>query len=157
LHKILTQRENRYLARQLCWTMRIAGLDTYILVPGYSDDLELLIESLRPTPDPGDIDVVIGQQVSIAPPTLCNGLVVPIVVFDQIYSFKVDSLIDSIPRPQNVEAERFRATAVELFRRVIDIADNAGATDEHRALNYCLVRYPAVYSAVADAHAKNAF
>ena len=31
-----------------------------------------------------------------------------------------------------------------------------GATDEHRALNYLVVRYPAVYAAVADAHARNA-
>jgi hypothetical protein len=33
--------------------------------------------------------------------------------------------------------------------------DNAGATDEHRALNYLSVRYPAIYAAVADAHGRN--
>jgi hypothetical protein len=32
-HQVLTQLENRYLVRQLCWVMTIAGLDTYLLVP----------------------------------------------------------------------------------------------------------------------------
>lgn len=29
--------------------------------------------------------------------------------------------------------------------RIVQIADNAGATDEHRALNYLVVRYPRIY------------
>jgi len=36
------------------------------------------------------------------------------------------------------------------------MADNAGAIDEHRALNYLAVRYPAVCATAADAHAHNA-
>jgi hypothetical protein len=31
------------------------------------------------------------------------------------------------------------------------LTDNAGSTDEHRALNYLAVRYPAVYDTVAAA------
>ena len=37
----------------------------------------------------------------------------------------------------------------------MQLADNAGATDEHRALNYLAVRYNRIYDAVADAHAQN--
>jgi hypothetical protein len=37
----------------------------------------------------------------------------------------------------------------------MQVADNAGATDEHRALNYCAVRYPAIYANAADAFARN--
>ena len=36
------------------------------------------------------------------------------------------------------------------------LADNAGATDEHRALNYLVVRYPAIYARTAEAYAANA-
>jgi hypothetical protein len=32
------------------------------------------------------------------------------------------------------------------------MADNAGSTDEHRALNYLAVRYPNIYHKVAEAH-----
>jgi hypothetical protein len=156
LHRILSQRAYRYLARQLCWVMTIEGLETYIVAPRDPGDLELLIEAVRPNPRPSDVDIVIGVKGPIAPPTLCNGLTVPIVVFDQLYSFDVDSLVASIPRPQNVDADQFKATAEEVFSRVVQIGDNAGATDEHRALNYLSVRYPALYATVADAQARNA-
>ena len=35
------------------------------------------------------------------------------------------------------------------------MADNAGATDEHRALNYLVVRYPAIYTLAAEEFARD--
>jgi PatG Domain len=156
LHEVLSQRQNRYLVRQLCWVLTIEGLDTYILHPRDPADLDLLVEALRPTPRLTDVDCVVGVRGPIAPPELCNGLMVPIVVFDQIYSFDVDTLVKSIPRPEKVTAKDYEPVAEELFYRIMQIADNAGATDEHRACNYCAVRYPAVYATAADAFARNA-
>jgi hypothetical protein len=155
LHAVLSQRENRYLARQLCWVLTIEGLDTYILHPRDPADLDLLVEAVRPMPRPTDLDVVVGMRGPIAPTELCNGLMVPIVIFDQIYSFDVDSLIKSIPQPKETGAEEFAAVAEELFYRFMQMADNAGATDEHRALNYLAVRYPAIYAAAAEAFGRN--
>src|SRR5215471_6281698 len=86
-HSALAKPEHRYLARQLCWVMTIEGLETYILVPRDPVDLTRLVETLRPTPQPWDLDVVIGMRGPIAPPQTCNGLMVPIVVFDHVYSF----------------------------------------------------------------------
>jgi len=155
LHKLLSKPENRYLARQICWVMKIEGLETYILVPRDAADVERLIETLRPTPSPIDMNVVIGTRGPLAPPEMCNGLVVPIVVFDQLYSFDRDALIKAIPRPEKSPKD-FEATASALLDRIMQMADNAGATDEHRALNYLAVRYPAIYSAAAEAHGRNA-
>ena len=45
--------------------------------------------------------------------------------------------------------------AAEVFDRIMQLTDNAGATDEHRALKYLTVRYPAIYAAVAESHAGN--
>ena len=154
--KVLSQRQNRYLARQLCWVMTIEGLETYLLVPRDPSDLDLLTESLRSTPSPMDLDCVIGHLGPIAPPTLCNGLMVPIVVFDQIYSFDRDTLIKAIPRPEKTSAKEFGPAAEQLFDRIMQMADNAGATDEDRALNYLAVRYQAIYANTADAFARNA-
>jgi PatG Domain len=155
LHKVLSQRQNRYLVRQLCWVFTIEGLETYILVPRDPVDFDMLVEAVRPAPRPTDVDVVIGVRGPIAPPEMCNGLMVPIVVFDQIYSFDIDSLIKSIPRPKEIPAKEFAATAEELFMRIMQMADNAGATDEHRAPNYCAVRYPAIYAKAAEEFAQN--
>ncbi len=155
LQAMLARRENRYLARQLCWVLTIEGLETYILVPRDAADLELLIEAVRPVPRTTDVDVVIGVRGPIAPPEACNGLMVPIVAVDQVWSFDVDALVGGIPRPERVTAERFRPTAEELFMRIMQLADNAGATDEHRALNYLAVRYPAIYAQTAEMHGRN--
>ncbi|MBV8098715.1 MAG: hypothetical protein JOZ31_06125, partial [Verrucomicrobia bacterium] len=140
LQTVLSQPENRYLARQLCYVLTIEGLDTYILQPGDPGDLQILIESLRPTPQPGDVDVVVGRRGPIAPSELCNGLMVPIVIFDQIYSFDRESFIKSIPRPEKISAKEFGPAAEELFDRIMQMADNAGATDADRAINYLALR-----------------
>ena len=71
-----------------------------------------------PAPRPTDIDVVIGMRGPNAPPETCNGLIVPIVAFDQLYSFDVDALIQGIPSPESMPAgqeERFRAASEELL------------------------------------------
>jgi hypothetical protein len=155
LQSVLSKPENRYLVRQLCFVLTIEGLDTYILLPRAPSDISLLVEALRPTPQPWDLDVVIGTQGPIAPPTMCNGLMVPIVVFDQIYSFDRDALIKAIPKPQKTAAKEFAPAAEELFDRIIQMTDNAGATNENRALNYLAMRYQAIYANAADAFGRN--
>jgi PatG C-terminal len=158
MQTVLGDPSNRYLARQLCWVFVIEGLETYVLIPRDPADLSLLIEAIRSEPTRDDVDVVVGVRGPLAPPEACNGLVVPIVAFDQIYSFDRATLIESIPIPADIKGKRtedFRTSAGEMFDRIMQITDNAGATDEHRALNYLAVRYPAIYAKTAEAHENN--
>ncbi len=115
-HAVLSERANRYIARQLCWILTIEGLETYILVPHDPADYDQLLEAVRPQPSPLDIDVVVGIRGPIAPPEMCNGLIIPIVVFDQIYSFDRDTLIKAIPgrkKPrQRSLAQRLRSCSI---------------------------------------------
>ena len=154
-YNVLSKPENRYLARQLCWVLMIQGLETYIVQPRDPRDFDRLVEAIRPQPSPMDIDVVIGMRGPIAPPEFCNGLMVPIVVFDQIYSFDRDALIKAIPRPEKTTAKQFEAAAGEVFDRILQMTDNAGATDDHRALNYLAMRYPAIYAKAAEEFARD--
>ncbi|PWT83297.1 MAG: hypothetical protein C5B57_07140 [Blastocatellia bacterium] len=154
-HAVLSKRENRYLLRQMCWVLTIQGIDTYLLVPHDPGDIDLLVEAIRPVPSPNDIDVVIGLRSAIAAPEMCNGLMVPIVMFDQIYSFNRDALIKAIPKPEKTTAAQFGPAAEELFNRIMQMTDNAGATNEHRALNYLAMRYPAIYAKTAEQYARD--
>ena len=154
-HAVLSQRQNRYLIRQLCWVLTIQGLETYLLLARDPADIELLVEATRPAPSPHDIDVVIGLRGPIAPPQMCNGLLLPIVIFDQIYSFDRDTLIKAIPKPEKTPAAQFGPAAEELFNRIMQMTDNAGATDDHRALNYLSMRYPAIYGRAAESFAQS--
>jgi hypothetical protein len=51
LRRVLLDRQNRYLVRQLCWVMTIQGMDTYIVTPSDPVDFELLTGCLRPEPN----------------------------------------------------------------------------------------------------------
>lgn len=153
LHRALA--EHRYLARRGCYVLTIGGVETYILQPRDPVDVDLLVEAVRPKPSPLDLDVVVGVRGPIATADTCNGLMVPIVYFDQLYSFDRATLQKSLPRPKNVAQTAFDATAEELMDRILQLADNAGSTDEDRALNYLAVRYERIYSATAEAHQRN--
>jgi len=155
-YTVLSQPENRYLARQLCWVFTIQGLDTYILMPGDPTDLNMLIEAIKAPGDPEAwLCCVIGVLGPTAPPTMCAGLMVPIVRFDQLYFFDSPSLVKAIPKPDKIGPKEFAASASELFARVMQMTDNAGASDDDRALNYLALRYPAIYATAADCHARD--
>jgi hypothetical protein len=155
LHSVLTQRQNRYLVRQMCWVFTIEGQDTYILMPR-DTEYDLLVEALRASPRSStDIDVVIGTRGPIAPHDMCKGLRVPIVKIAQLYSFDIDTLIKGIPKPEGIEASKFKHAAEELFLRVVQMADNTGTTDEHRAVNYLAMRYDQIYHQTAKAFSDN--
>src|SRR5580658_8992564 len=154
-HKVLSLPHNRYLVRQLCWIMTISGLETYILLPCQPTDWDLLVESLRPAPDAKALDAVIGAKGTVAPAEMCNGLLLPIVTFDQLYSFDRESLIKALPIPKRAQPKDFAATAAEVLDRILSVTDNAGAMDGHRALNYLAVRYHGIYSLVAECHERD--
>jgi hypothetical protein len=89
--------------------MTIEGIETYLLRYRDPADLSLLVEAVRSNPGPMDLDVVIGIRGSVASPEMCNGLSVPIVVLDQVYSFDREAIIKAIPRPDKVPAKEFAA------------------------------------------------
>jgi hypothetical protein len=139
--------------------MTVAGLETYVLVPSAPDGLDLFLSTLRSDPQPTDLDLVIGNRVGVAPTTMCNGLTLPLVTVDQIYSFDRGTLIAAIPHDDEAKskskATQFRRSAAEVLDHMISLADNAGATDEHRAVNYLAVRYPAIYGLAFEALEQN--
>jgi hypothetical protein len=152
--RVLRDPNNKYLVRQLCWVLSVMGVETYILIPR-DGDYQPLIDAYRAEPNPGDLELVIGVRGPIANPDICNGLLVPIVIFDQIYAFDRKSLLDSIPKP-SADPKKFLAAAGEMFDRIIQQSDNAGAADCDRALNYLAVRYDRIYSLAAEQFASNA-
>jgi hypothetical protein len=154
LLRVLSDRQYRYLVRQHCWVFSVQGVETYILVPRDPGDYDLLIQTIRPEPNATDIDLVVGVLGPLATPDLCNGLLVPIVYFDQIYSFDRTSLIEGLPKPHK-DIDKFTAGAGDVFDRLMQQADNAGATDANRALNYLAVRDPSVYVHAVSALAHN--
>jgi PatG C-terminal len=47
--------------------------------------------------------------------------------------------------------------AEEVLDRIMQMADNTGATDEYRALNYATLRYPAICAKGSEFFSKECF
>ncbi|MFB7614064.1 hypothetical protein [Kitasatospora sp. NPDC056181] len=153
VHAVVSHPDNRYLARQLCYVLSVQGIETYLLRPRDPVEFDRLVAAVRPEPKGSDLDVVIGHRGPLAPPDLCNGLTLPVVSFDQIYSFDTEELVAAIDRPAGMADDLFVTSSRELLHRVMQLGDNAGDTDEHRALNYLAVRYPRIYEKTVEAFA----
>ncbi|MFB3766408.1 MAG: hypothetical protein ACE14P_14335 [Methanotrichaceae archaeon] len=147
-YSVLSEPENRYLARMLSWVLTMEGVPIYILLPTGPEDLDILLNAIRPPSCPLDRWVVVGRKGPVAPPDMC-GLEVPIVFIDHLYSLEYSNFMKSI-RPESVTDDKFKAATMEMFQRMMQIADNTGSTDKHRALNYLAVRYPAIYTKAAE-------
>lgn len=143
--------EHRYLARLMCWVLLVREIETYILLPSDPMELQLLVDTIRPDPSALDLDVVIGRRGPVASPDTCNGLTVPLVAVDQIYSFDRELFRRSIPKPDTISDEQFPAVTAQVLDLILQVADNAGATEDHRALNYLAMRYPEIYKRTARA------
>jgi hypothetical protein len=152
---LISEAANKYLVRRLCWVLSVQGIEIYILMPR-DGDYQPLIDAYRAEPNPGDLELVIGVRGPIANPEMCNGLLVPIVFFDQIYAFDRATLLNSIPKPEGVDTAKFSAAAAAMFDRITSQIDNAGGTPADIALNYLAVRYDRIYSLAAEQFAANA-
>lgn len=149
LRRLLAAPENRYLLRHLCWVLVVQEIDTYLLVPRYPSDLDLLLEAVREHPGTHDLDVVIGRLGPLAGPETCNGLVVPMVAVDQLYPFDRAAFAEAVPREDDTGDDEHADTVHHVLQTVLQMADNAGVEDENRALNYLAMRYAEIYRTTA--------
>jgi hypothetical protein len=149
-YSILSQPQNRYLARKLSWVLTMDGKPIYILLPTDPEGLDALLEAIRPSASPLDRSVIIGRKGPIAPPNR-GGLEVPMVLIDHLFSFDYDNFQKSISS-ESFADEKLRSSAEETFQKM---ANNKGDTGKHRALNYLAVRYPTIYAKAAQEIERN--
>jgi hypothetical protein len=133
--------------------LSIQGVDTYILQFHDSADLQSLIDAINPATSETGLHVVIGLRGPLAPAGYCNGLSLPMVSISQIFTIDAASLTRSVPKPDRMEEGAFRSALQDVLVPVMQISDNVGAKDEHRAINYLTALYPALYARIAEAHA----
>ncbi|NER35331.1 MAG: hypothetical protein F6J93_15220 [Oscillatoria sp. SIO1A7] len=147
----------RYIAQQMCWLFSIESIESYILQPSTEEQLSELIDMLdKPfgTP-PMDVDVVVGVRGPVAPPQTCGGMQLPLVRLYNTYSFPVGRLVENLPKPQNMDENEFQTLVTQVFYMTMQLADNMGNMDEHRALNYVILQYENMYVMVAEQAQRN--
>jgi hypothetical protein len=155
LHAILAESESRYLARQLCWVFVGYDRDLFVVLPRDSGELDSLIEAFTSSRE-GSIAVAVGPA---ARPTGWTSDVgesdLPRYALDQLITFDINEFAGKVPGADDLPKESFADTVRTIFTRITRRAGNTGMSDEHRALNYVALRYPALYERAARAAARS--
>jgi hypothetical protein len=155
LREVLSDPDNRFLGRHLCWVFNTQQVDAFVVLPRDEADVIRLTESL-PAGDSGEeevVHVVVGRPARagvIDSPCAASGL--PAVVADQLLAFTLREFAAALPDAGTEQAPSADVVR-QVFHRLTRRADNRGISDEHRALNYLALRYPPIYHAVAQASA----
>ncbi|MGW7610593.1 cyanobactin maturation protease PatG family protein [Streptomyces sp. NPDC054766] len=167
---VLSQGQNLYLARQMCWIFQSGDIDLYILKPRSQVELTDLVTCLAPTPNLLSFALVVGSVGGIAPPSMCNGVQLPLAACEQVFSFTGQAFVNSIvaeirndtalvaaigqyiaDQHLSQSADDFiAARASDAFATLTLLSDNTGQTDEHRAINYLTFKSLALYKKVIE-------
>ncbi|MFD5326049.1 hypothetical protein [Streptomyces sp. NPDC127092] len=145
LYRVLSDPENRYIARQMCFVLSVEGVETHILKPADPAELDELVEALRPVKDDRDLAVVVGRLGPIAPPGACQGLSLPQVEVEKVWAFDRKELIRAIERRADVSRKEFARGAADTLDRLLQLGNNAGTLPTERAANYLAVRSEEIY------------
>jgi hypothetical protein len=151
MYSILSKPENKYLARDMCFThtpYNAGPSPAYVLWPEQAEDRTLLVDTLSRSPSTSEFDVVKGTIRGYAPPAMCNGQQIPLLVVSQLYSFTLPAFIESMPHPDNIPAEKFNAAVEEVFYRILRGASNA--TGPTLALAFAGLQYSGLYQLAAQ-------
>ncbi|PTL83704.1 hypothetical protein [Vitiosangium sp. GDMCC 1.1324] len=156
LYNVLSRPENVFLAREMAWIFQIQNVATYLLEPRSSVELQALIDAIKPDdPTQTEYDVIIGAQEPFVGAGGEGSL--PLVRVNRLYHFTAKAFVDSVPLPQSFSqlpngpskdqtVASFRALVLNIFQDMLQLADNTGDADEHRALNYVSLNYPDIYT-----------
>jgi hypothetical protein len=150
-------RGQRHIATRVCPLLMVGGVPAYVLAPAAAYVREALLEAVAVSDRPTQWVVAVGRLGPLCGPTDCGGVVAPVVACDELYSFSADEWAKDLADVLKPAIEAKRATreavaraALEVFDSVVASAQNTGAMDQHRALNYALVRYPGLFLAAAE-------
>ncbi len=152
MFKVLSNTENRYLAREILWTLQIAGVDLLILKPDSEDTLTELISGLDPSKPQPSYNVFLGKFVPMLEAMPMNDETLPMVVCFQYSSIAQSDLIANIQKTITSNTPSTNDVVQFLLNPMMELAQNPGNNDALRALNYAIITYMGIYSTTWQMH-----
>jgi hypothetical protein len=153
---------NLHLAAQACFLLTIGGSPAYLLAPAGNYLRPSLFDAIG-SGEPGDsFAVTVGRLGPMAPPQACGGVLVPVLLCDQIYTFRLGDWqaalgtdLQGALEERGIDQQQFGEAAKALFRRIVQSTENVGATDVHRALNYLVTQHPGIFLLAAEKQSRH--
>jgi hypothetical protein len=150
LFDILSKSENLYLAREMCWKFVInGGVTSFLIKPKSEIELYSMISAIEPGSSI-KLTAIIGEKGPISTPEMCNGLELPIIICEKVFSYSINSILDNI-----VNDKISYQQAQYIFSRMIPLVDNTGDTDAFRAINFLSLNYYEIYRNIYTAEELN--
>lgn len=152
---------NHHLASRVCYLLTVSGIPAYVLVrPGWHLR-ESLLQAIAQSQKPDCWSVIIGRRGPVSSPAICAGVLAPMAVCDQIYTFSLKDWQESLAKTlksalqaRKITEKVFEQTTREMFDRIVCSAENLGFANSHRALNYLVLQHPGLFLAVAERSGK---
>ena len=148
---------NRHLAARMCYVFMIGGIPAYVVAPTNSSLRDDFFEAITHGAEPDRWCTLVGRRGPMAAPSVCGGVIAPIVGCDQLESFSIEEWRQGVEQQLtraldvgNGDQEVSPNVARELFEQVVHSTENLGATDGHRALNYLLLQHPGLFLAAVE-------
>jgi hypothetical protein len=148
---------NPHLATRVGWILSVGGNPAFALSPTSSGLKESFFKALSEADQPDRFCVVIGRVGPFVNPASYGGLLLPLLMVDQIYVGSLEEwaagltgAVKNVLKARKISEEAFQTASRELFRNIIGMPDNMGVSDGHRALNYLLAQHPGMFLAAAE-------
>lgn len=148
--QVLSKIENLYLAREMCWVLRIAAVDSYIIKPVSDEQVLYLVAASRPVENSFNepLSTLVGPRGSVAPSAACNGLELPIVPASHFFFRTIGEYIKAITEAIGDSATE--GNVLDLAGNLWEALINPGDTEAYRAINFVLTQYLGAYKDAYD-------
>jgi len=152
LYYVLSQAENLYLAREMCWVYSIGNTETYIIKPVSDEQVLALVAASKPVPQDkplaSSLIKIIGMGRSVATLAACGGRELPIVSLSKLFWSNYQEFFDEVRnyflRFTTVPGY-FDSQILQVINQLWQAGLNPGNADNYRAINFVLTRYLGVY------------
>ena len=144
VYKLLSKPENAYIAREMCWTLQLAGgAGAYALHIRDEQDLTLFISALKVDDQTkARIPQLVYGQVAGIPSPECMMQVKTGIIAEKMIPVTEESVMDRVMR---LQSGYDKAKVLELVEQAWPLLANPGRTDKERALNWLVLQYPQFY------------
>lgn len=144
LYTVLSQAENFYIAREMCWSLtNTDGNEIYSIIPASNQRLNELIGAIKPDTNGNLQNYIItgGMKAGFVNPSCMNGDA-PVVMLVNLLPASTEQIVSKVTQQDN----SVNATYLQgLVDEILSLNANDGMTDHDRALNYVLYNNMDIY------------
>lgn len=132
----------QYIVQQMQWKMNINARPTYMVIPRTLDELNTIVQSLKPLDN--SLQEVFSTVIGVTAATATLGSAnLPSIIADHIFFFSMDELHNSLKKYAGSDV-------IQDVIKQLEFQPNMGVEDSDRAKNFLAFGYPEIFERTAS-------